>query len=302
MRRLRDGGARGCRRGLEGYDINRYFGLDVYRQHWFRTRGEGCPSPERHGAGIVKTPEDYERIKEHLYPWPAVDREWWQEAAAKQASGEEVVWMTLDGFFWTPRELLGIESHFYALYDQPELIARMNSDLADYHARIIEEVSAIATPDFMTFAEDMSYNHGPMLSRGQFEQFMRPYYDRVVPMLKARGILTIIDSDGDITTAARWFADAGLEGILPLERQSGVDVGRLRREFPRMRFVGAFDKMTMSRGEAAMRGEFERLMPVARGGGLIVGCDHQTPPGVSLQDYRAYLGLAREYGVKGAPR
>ncbi len=51
----------------------------------------------------------------------------------------------------------------------------------------------------------------------------------------------------------------------------------------------------MTRGEAAMRAEFERLLPVARKGGFIPSVDHQTPPGVSLADYRLYLSLFREY-------
>lgn len=288
----------GLPKGLDGYDINRHFGLEVYRQCWFRCKGPGCPRPERHGAGVAKTPADYERIREHLYPWPAVELGWWRDAAARQASGEEVIWFSLDGFFWWAREVLGIEEHLYSLYDQPELLHRINTDLADYHASIIEEMCAICVPDFMTFAEDMSYNHGPMLSRAKFDEFMKPYYDRIVPLLKARGILAIIDSDGDITTAAKWFEDAGLDGVLPLERQSGVDVAGLRRAHPRMRFLGAFDKMTMSRGEQAMRREFERLLPVAAQGGLVIGCDHQTPPGVSYRDYQVYLCLMQEYSEK----
>lgn len=62
-----------------------------------------------------------------------------------------------------------------------------------------------------------------------------------------------------------------------------------------MKFIGHFDKMTMNRGEAAMRGEFERLLPTAAKGGFIISVDHQTPPGVSLQDYQLYLKLFREY-------
>ena len=96
-----------------------------------------------------------------------------------------------------------------------------------------------------------------MLSKDCFDEFMRPYYDRVVPALRAKGILAIIDSDGDVTVPAHWFAEAGLDGILPLERQAGVDISALRRDHPRMRFMGHFDKMTMNKGEAAMRREFE---------------------------------------------
>jgi uroporphyrinogen-III decarboxylase len=83
--------------------------------------------------------------------------------------------------------------------------------------------------------------------------------------------------------------------MLPLERQSGVDVARVRQKHPRLCMVGAFDKMTMTRGTEAMRAEFERLLPVMRQGGLIPGVDHQTPPGVSLAQYRDYLALLWEY-------
>jgi len=88
--------------------------------------------------------------------------------------------------------------------------------------------------------------------------------------------------------------------VLPLERQAGVDAAKLRSAFPTFRMIGHFDKMTMTRGEAAMRAEFERLLPVMRSGGFIPGVDHQTPPGVSLAEYRVYLRLLEEYSLKGA--
>ena len=58
---------------------------------------------------------------------------------------------------------------------------------------------------------------------------------------------------------------------------------KLRQRYPRLRMVGHFDKMTMNRGEAAMRAEFERLVPLMKTGGFIPSVDHQTPPGVSLE-------------------
>jgi hypothetical protein len=59
--------------------------------------------------------------------------------------------------------------------------------------------------------------------------------------------------------------------------------------------IGHFDKRVMNRGEAAMRAEFERLMPLMKSGGFIPSVDHQTPPGVSLEQYRSYLRLLAEY-------
>ena len=134
-----------------------------------------------------------------------------------------------------------------------------------------------------------------MLSKNLFDEFLAPYYAQILPALKKRGIIAFVDSDGDISTPAHWFKEAGLDGILPLERQSGVDIAQLRREHPEMRFIGHFDKMTMHRGEQTMRAEFERLLPTAARGGFIISCDHQTPPGVSHEDYALYRALFKEY-------
>jgi len=47
-----------------------------------------------------------------------------------------------------------------------------------------------------------------------------------------------------------------------------------------------------------MRAEFERLLPVMRKGGFLPSVDHQTPPEVSLENYRTYLRLYEEYSYK----
>ena len=280
------------------YDICRHFGLELYWQDWIGALLPTCPAPASHGAPLIRTMSDYEAIRPHLYPRVEADAErwkWWMEWTRRQQEGEAVLWFTLEGFFWFPRVLLGIEPHLYAFYDEPELIHRINSDLAEWHLRVIEKIGSVCTPDFMTFAEDMSYNNGPMISEEQFDEFLKPYYARVTPALKRLGVISIVDSDGDITKPARWFEEAGIEGILPLERQAGVDIATVRAAHPRMRFIGHFDKMTMNKGEAVMRAEFERLAPVAAQGGFIIGCDHQTPPSVSYEDYQLYLSLFREY-------
>ena len=156
------------------------------------------------------------------------------------------------------------------------------------------------TPDLVGFAEDMSYNHGPMLSEVFFSEFLRPYYDQTVPVIHRHGSKALVDTDGDVTTMIPWLLAAGLDGVYPLERQAGVDIVRLRAMHPRLLMMGGFDKMTMTRGEDAMRAEFERLLPVMRSGGYIPSVDHQTPPGVSLAAYQVYVRLFREYCERAA--
>jgi len=284
----------------EGEALHLQMGLDLHLQTWVGFQTEKTPKPAHHGAPIVETMEDYERVRPTLYPEHPLNEARMRLIADMQKRGEAVAWITLEGPFWGPRALLGIEPHLFAFYDEPELMHTINRDLAAFNRRVYEQVCAYFVPDFMTFAEDMSYNNGPMLSEALFDEFMLPYYREQIPAIRARGTRVFIDSDGDISLALPWFARAGIEGILPLERQAGVDLEALRRTNPRFLFIGHFDKMTMPHGEAAMRAEFERLLPVMRQGGFAPSVDHQTPPGVSLENYRVYLRLFREYAEKAA--
>lgn len=45
-------------------------------------------------------------------------------------------------------------------------------------------------------------------------------------------ILLLIDQVCAICAPAYWFEEAGIEGILPLERQAGVDIAALRVDHP----------------------------------------------------------------------
>ena len=281
-------------------EIKRYFHLDVDYQLWFPQHAH-CAAPipgAPHGAWI-RDAVDYEALRPFLYPDPVpFDLPVWRDIAQKQLRGEVVVWITFSGFFWWPRVLLGIEPHLYAFYDQAELMHRINRDQVDYMRRCLEQFCEICVPDFMTFGEDMSYNHGPMISRSQYDTFLAPYYREIVPDLKRRGVVVLIDSDGDVEPLIPWFEGVGIEGILPLERVAGVDVNRVRANHPQWIMIGGFDKTVMHLGEAAMRVEFERLLPVMKSGWYVPSVDHQTPPAVSMLDYQLYLSLLREYAAK----
>ncbi len=51
-----------------------------------------------------------------------------------------------------------------------------------------------------------------------------------------------------------------------------------------------------------MREEFERLLPVMKSGGFLPTADHQTPPEVSLEQYKTYIRLFREYATLASCR
>ncbi len=280
------------------YELFKYFGLDMHEQFWWPNNDGNLPAAKHHGAGLFNGEQAYRQyIEPHLFPDRNIIelREQLKACKARHDSGESVVWYTLEGFFWFPRTLFGIEEHLYAFYDEPDLMLEINDRLANYHLKCLECVYDVLTPEFMTFAEDMSYNHGPMISKELYDRFMLPFYKRVIPVIKSQGTKVLIDSDGDITELIPWFMEAGIEGILPLERMAGVDVNDIRQRYPDWIMIGGFDKTIMHLGEDAIKSEFERLLPTVHSGRYIPSVDHQTPPGVSIHDYRKYAQFLRQY-------
>ena len=167
------------------HDVAPYLHLDQHYQFWFPHRSSDCPQPAFNGGPIAEDEEEYERILPYLYPMKEVEAQLENMKALKPGhdNGDYPIWFSLDGGFWFPRTILGIENHLYSFYDQPELYHRILDDLAEFQLGILERMYKILTPDFMTFGEDMSYNNGPMISEDSFDEFLLPYYNKVIPFI-----------------------------------------------------------------------------------------------------------------------
>lgn len=185
----------GLPKGMTDRELQDHFGLAHHTQFWLSHKAGTCPKDASHGAGILHTAEDYHALREHLLPDDAVQRLAPQLRAlqAEHAAGDTLLWYTLDGFFWWPRVLFGIENHFFSFYDEPELYHEICEDLLQWQIKRVDELAQYGAPDFMTIAEDMSYNHGPMLSKALFDEFLLPYYKRLVPEIKKHGTRVFVD-------------------------------------------------------------------------------------------------------------
>ncbi len=277
-------------------DPAEYFGLDPHHQVWLGPGPDKNPESES-GDWYIDWFEDYERAKTHLFPGLAFDPDDVNAAANRQGRGEIFCWITVEGFFWFPRVLFGIEKHLYAFYDRPELMHVMNRDILEFNKRQITEYCRHLTPDWMTIAEDMSYNSGSMIGRDLIDKFMRPYYAELVAHARECGIRFIfVDTDGNCTDNIAWFhGEMDIDGFVPFERNAGMDLAETRKKHPKLLIIGGFNKRKMFGTDEEMIGEFEQAIPTVRQGGIALGCDHQTPPQVSLEQYKRYVELLNEY-------
>ena len=211
------------------------------------------------------------------------------------ARGEYSIRLNIEGFFWTPRELMGTAGVSYAFYDMPEVIHTMNEFSLDIFTRYLPMLLDILPADVLYVQEDVSGVNGPLISPRMFDEFIAPYYLQLVPMLRGKGVRHVfVDTDGDFRRLIPNFRKVGVDGFLPVDVNAGVDIVAVREKYPDVPFVGGFNKLCIADGHEAIDQEFQRLLPVIRQGGYLPGADHQVAPSTPLEYYKYYIGRLRE--------
>ena len=271
---------------------------DIFGRHNIRRIDSKIEIPYKQ---IVESPDDWKRLKEHG------ERElekWFSDEAMEKTylplkeghdRGDYPLRLNLEGFFWVARELLGDEEELIAFYEEPELIHDINEYILKIYQTKLMKVIDMLQPDVVYLMEDLSGKNGPMISPGMFDEFVGHYYRQLIPMLKGRGVGNVfVDTDGDFMMLIPYFIDTGVDGFLPMDVNAGMDIVKVREMFPTLKFIGGYNKLQIEKGPEAIDREFERILPVVRQGGYIVGADHQVPPSASLQDYYYYIKRLKE--------
>lgn len=284
----------GMTEGVAAYE--RQFGFDELRRVSFQ-----IPFFRFCKGGEIQNFASWERLKEQVR---AEMEQYCQEENLEKIfgvyregheKGEYSVRLRASGFFWTPRDLMGIEEHLYAFYDEPELMHDMNEFVLEMYLKYLVPLTRILQPEVLLFPEDLSGKNGPMLSPECFDEFVGAYYEKLFPVLRENGAKNIfVDTDGDFRLLIPNFLKAGVDGFLPMDVNAGMDIVEVRKEFPDVKFIGAFNKLALLEGPEGIDREFQRLMPVIRQGGYIPGLDHQAAPDTRLENYKYYIKKLKE--------
>lgn len=201
------------------------------------------------------------------------------------------------GFFWFPRDLMGDENLCIAYYEQPELI----KDILETWCGLIEQVLMTALErvrlDCIHFSEDMAYRNASMVSKTIFDEFIKPYYNRIHRLIKRYEVpIFSVDSDGCLSELIDWFAECGVNFIGPNEVQAGNDITAYRKRLGRtMAYDGGLNKLVLTRGREAIDEMLESIIPFMKetAGGWILCLDHRVVKGTSLKNFRYYVDRVR---------
>ncbi len=219
--------------------------------------------------------------------------------AARQ--GKVIVQNLIGGYMYL-RSLIGPVELLYMVYDNPDLIhACMQTWLTRADAVVARHQHAV-TIDEIFLAEDICFNHGPLISPDMIREFLFPYYQQLIASTRrrqldrARPLFIQIDTDGNSLPVIDVYREIGMNYMSPFEVASGCDVVAVGADYPDLLMRGGIDKRILARDKEAIDREMDRILPVLfRRGGYIPVCDHGVPEEVSFENYCHFRRRVREY-------
>ena len=243
----------------------------------------------------VKKEDDFKKIKERIDPdspgrfpnnWDKKIKEYNHRDFPLQLGGKMFC-----GFYSTLRELMGTEESLIAFYDKPDFVHNILQYCTDYIIRLY--VKALQNTeiniDYVQIPEDLACKNAPLFSPYIFKEFLFPYYKRLISKMKEFGIKHfIIDTDGNFEVLIPLFLECGITGLYPWEVQAGLDIERIRNEYPKLIIMGGVNKMALAQGKDAIDKEISKVERMLGKGGYLPFTDHAVPPDVSFENYRYF--------------
>jgi methanogenic corrinoid protein MtbC1 len=246
--------------------------------------------------GIITSREAFEK-----YPWPSVDDfdlSKWDTLDRTLPGGMKAILIL--GKIYTPVWMyMGAETFFYALENDPELLAAMFEKVGrlqyEIFLRVIEHpcVGAVVNPD------DIAHNTGLLIHPKYLKKYVFPWYRKMGGICRDRGIGFVFHSDGDCTEAMDDIIDCGFHGFNPIQPNS-MDIEAVKQKWgKKLCLIGNLNldsTLTLGTPEDVRAEVFERIRTIGPGGGYMVASSNSVTDYVPFENMKAMFDATFEFG------
>lgn len=190
----------------------------------------------------------------------------------------------------------GREELLRRLARRPE---EVRGDLADEAERITASfeklISGGVSFDGTWAWGDLGYAGGLFFSPSCYRRIILPAHKKIFNFLRSRNIPILFHSDGMIYDIIPDLLDAGVRALHPLDELSGMDIGRLLKDYrDDMIFMGCVGIENFMADTDSLK---KRIDFFKKNCFYIYHSGHPIMPGISFGDYSRALGVIKEAGA-----
>ena len=282
--------------------------LEQTEEYTIRTTAWGATLKNwRHAGGVpefldftIVDPRSWEEAKARMQPTP--DRVNWDYLKQNYPRWrQEGRWIVADfwfGFDVTHSWTVGTERVLVAMIEQPEWLSDMFNHFLNMDLALYEMIwDAGYRFDEIMWCDDMGYKNAQFFSVAMYRSLLKPVHGRAVAWAHERGVKAHLHSCGNINPFIPDLIEIGVDMLNPLEVKAGMNPVELKAKYgDRLAFHGGLNAVLYNEPERLWE-EMRRVIPIMKeNGGYLISSDHSVPETVSLEDFRAFVDLAKELG------
>jgi uroporphyrinogen decarboxylase len=184
-------------------------------------------------------------------------------------------------FFHDAVDLLGMETLFLKMYDEPATVDAILGYVVDFYAAVSERIfdAAASALDIFFIGNDFGTQRGPIMSPALFRRFMLPHLQRLVRLGHECGLKVMMHCCGGYAPLIPQMIEIGLDGLHAVQPScEGMDLATLKCSFGgKILFNGAIDSHhVLIRGTPhSVREATRAVLDIMKaGGGYVAGASH----------------------------
>ena len=197
-------------------------------------------------------------------------------------------------------DIRGYENTLCDMADGEPRLRRVLDMLEQFNMGLVRNYITYGKVEWLGFAEDLGMQVGPMLSPGQFRDYIKPGYERLFKAARDAGCIVHVHADGDLRALMPDLLDCGVDVINLQDLVNGIDwmkenlVGKVCIDLDIDR-QDVTVRGTPAQIDALIRQEVETLD--GRNGGLML--IYGLYPGTPIENARAVADAMERYAFVG---
>ncbi len=193
-------------------------------------------------------------------------------------------------------EMMGFETFSITLFENPELITRLNNILGELVLSMFEVFAQHDNVDILWFSDDIAFTNGLMVSPDILDQYFFPWLKKIGDLAKEYNKPLIYHTDGVLYDVFDKIIDCGVNAIHPIEPKA-MKIAEVKQKYgDKLCLIGHVDVDLLARGTPKqVRAVIEKNIEAAGyNGGYIIGSGNSIPEYVNYDNYMAMLNFTKE--------
>ena len=196
-------------------------------------------------------------------------------------------------------EMMGFETFSIALFENPEIIKKLNDKVGNLVLSMFEYFAQNEHVDALFYSDDIAFTNGLLVSPEVLREYFFPWLKAIGDLAKKYDKPLIYHTDGILYDVFDEIINCGVDAIHPIEPKAMKILDVKERYGDKLCLIGHVDVDLLARGtkEEVRKKVEENILYAAHNGGYCVGSGNSIPDYVKLENYLAMLNAAKEFGT-----